>query len=73
VALGKPTDALGIARGAVALNSARGPSRMALAHVLWAVSQTDEAVRVVKQALELARSDPERQMVHRLIDTNTRP
>jgi hypothetical protein len=33
---------------------------MALARVLWAVSQKDEAVRVVKEALELARSDPER-------------
>jgi hypothetical protein len=41
--------------------------------VLWPVSQKDEAVRVVKEALELARSDPVRQMVHRLIDTNTRP
>jgi hypothetical protein len=34
---------------------------MALARVLWVVSQTDEAVRVVKEALELARRDPERQ------------
>jgi len=46
---------------------------MALARVLWVVSETDEAVRVVKEALELARRDPERQMVHRLIEAYTRP
>jgi len=73
VALGKANDALGIARGAVALDSARVPSRMALARVLWALSQRDAAVSAAREALELARTDPERQMVQRLIDQYTRP
>jgi len=47
--------------------------KVALARALWAVSQKDEAVRVAREALELARSDPERQIVQRLIDTYTSP
>jgi tetratricopeptide (TPR) repeat protein len=73
VALGKPNDALAIARGAVALDSARVPSRMALARVLWALSQRDDAIGAAREALELARTDPERQMVQRLLDLYTRP
>jgi Flp pilus assembly protein TadD len=57
----------------VALDPARVPARLALARALWAVSQKDEAVRVAREALEPARSDPERQIVQRLIDTYTRP
>ena len=71
-ALGQPNDALPIVRRAVTLDPGLVPARMALARTFWALSQRDEAVRAAREALDLARTDAERQTLQRMIESYSR-
>jgi tetratricopeptide (TPR) repeat protein len=66
--LGRPDDALGLAKRAVSLEPRQARHRLTVAIVLWRLSRREEAEQEARGALGLATTDPDRQAAQQLLD-----
>ena len=71
--LGHGADGVAAVRRAVELQPTLFGYRLTLARVLGSSQQRDEALRAAREALELARTDAERDAANRMIATYARP